>query len=90
MNRMKSGMTSLHDRPSPVYQAMDLTVLRPRLWMVLLVLLVLFFPFFVICAHYFEALERTGTVGAIVADTFFQPAIVGYIAILWILKKRKI
>jgi len=55
-----------------------------------MVLLVFFFPFFVTSAHYFEALERTGTVGAIVADTFFQPAIVGYIAILWILKKRKI
>jgi len=66
---------------------MDLSVLRPRLWMVLLVL---FFPFFVICTHYFEALERTGTLGAIVADTFFQPTIVGYIVILWMLKKRKI
>ena len=87
ISRIKGGVTSLHNRPASVYQSIDLTVLRPRLWMVLLVL---FFPFFVICAHYFEALERTGTVGAIVADTFFQPAIVGYIAILWILKKRKI
>ena len=87
MNRMKSGMTGLHSRPSPVYQPMDLAVLRPRLWMILLVL---FFPFFVICTHYFEALERTGTIGALVADTFFQPTIVAYIVILWMLKKRKI
>jgi phage shock protein PspC (stress-responsive transcriptional regulator) len=84
---MKSGLTNLQDNPSAAYQPMALSVLRPHLWMVLLIL---FFPFFVICAHYFEALERTGKIGAIIADTCFQPTIVAYIVMLWMLKKRKI
>ncbi len=87
LNRIKNGLTGPHNRPSSVYQPMALSVLRPRLWMVLLLL---FFPFFAICYHYFEALERTGTIGAIVADTLLQPLIVGYIILLIILKKRKI
>ena len=87
INSMKSGLANAQNKPSPAYQPMALSVLRPRLWMVLLIL---FSPFFIICAHYFEALERTGKIGAIVADTCFQPTIVAYIVILWMLKKRKI
>jgi len=87
MNRNKSGRTDPQKKPSPAYQPIALSVLRPRLWMVLLVF---FYPFFIICANYFEALERTGKIGTVIADTCFQPTIVAYIVILWMLKKRKI
>jgi hypothetical protein len=84
---MKSGLMRPHNSPSSVYQLMSLSVLRPRLWMVLLVL---FLPFFSICTNYFEDLERTGTIGAIIADTLWQPTIIGYIVLLCMFKKRKI
>jgi hypothetical protein len=83
---MKNGPMRAQNSPSG-YQLMNLSVLWPRLWMVLLVL---FFPFFAFCAHYFEALERTGTIGAILADTLFPATIIGYIVLLCTLKKRKI
>ncbi len=58
----------------------------PRLWMVLLVLA---FPFFGVCAHYFEALEQTGAAGAFIADTLLPASALAYLALVFALKKRR-
>jgi len=62
-------------------------VMVPRLWVVLLVLA---FPFFAICFDYFETLERSGTLGAIVADISLPVSLIGYMMLLVVLKKKKI
>ncbi len=58
-----------------------------RLWMILLILAL---PFFNLSVPYFEALERTGTIGAIIADTTFSALLVCYVVLLCILKQRRI
>jgi hypothetical protein len=62
-------------------------VAAPRLWIVLLLLAV---PFFAICVDYFETLERSGTLGAIVADIALPASLIGYMMLLVALKRRKI
>ncbi len=61
--------------------------IMPRLWMVLLILAL---PFFSICADYFEALERTGALGAFIADSLLPASVLGYIVLVFVFKKRKI
>ncbi len=61
--------------------------IMPRLWMVLLVLAL---PFFSVCADYFEALERTGALGAFIADSLLPASVLGYMVLVFVFKKRKI
>jgi hypothetical protein len=63
------------------------SILLPRFWMVLLVLAL---PFFVICEGYFEALEQTGSWGAVIADIAFPASMISYLTLVFILKKRRI
>jgi hypothetical protein len=62
-------------------------VLLPRIWVILSVLAL---PFMALCAHYFESLERSGTAGAIIADTMMPASIICYLILLCMLKQRKI
>ncbi len=59
----------------------------PRVWVLLLLLAV---PFFVVSAHYFESLERSGPERAVLADALFSASISGYVVLLAFLKQRKI
>ncbi len=59
----------------------------PRVWMILLVLAL---PFFVICADYFESLEHSGMVEAIIADISLPASVIGYSLLVLTLKRRKI
>ncbi len=87
LSRMKIGLTRPYNRESQGSHLPNISVPLPRLWMILLVLA---FPFLAICADYFEALERTGIVGAIIADTLMPVSIISYTVLLYVLKKRKI
>jgi hypothetical protein len=69
------------------YRLVNIAALMPRLWMILLALAI---PFIIICSNYFEVLERTGTTGAIIADSLLSITITGYIAFVFILKSLKI
>ncbi len=68
-------------------QSADFTILYPRLWKVLVVLAV---PFLMISSEYFEALERTGMIGAYIADLLLPVTIIGYIILIYMLKRREI
>lgn len=59
-----------------------------RLWMVLLVIALPFF--FMTTADYFESLERSGTFGAIIADTMLPAMIVSFFVLLYVLKQNRI
>jgi hypothetical protein len=86
-SRMKIGLKRAYQTYS--YDG-DLPVglmAMPRLWVVLLVLAL---PFFAICVDYFEALERSGTMGAIIADISLPASLIGYMVLLVVFKKRKI
>jgi hypothetical protein len=66
--------------------AIDLGAFAPRLWMVMAALYV---PFFISSFNYFEMLERTGYIGAYIADTFLPITNIAYIAAMFSLKSRK-
>ena len=68
------------------FRFMNAAVFIPRLWIIVLALAI---PFFLICSTYLEALERTGTVGAMLADMLLSVTIVGYLVFIFMLKTRK-
>lgn len=68
-------------------QRRDIPVLLPRFWMILSVLAL---PFMALCARCFESLERSGTAGAIIADTMMPATIISYMVLVYVLKQRKI
>ncbi len=87
--RIKTGLRYLQSRESQANQLLAFSVPfpRPHLWLVLLILAL---PFIYVSENYFEALERTGPVGAVVADVAMPAVIIGYLALLYVLKKRKL
>lgn len=85
LGRLKIGFRrscgkAIHELPNS-------SALLPRLWLILLVLAL---PFFGISAHYFEVLERSGALGALIADTMFPAMLVGYLVLLYMLKQHRI
>ncbi len=86
LSRTKMGLKRPYQKLRFSDAPSNLLVL-PRLWFILLALAV---PFFAVCAHYFESLERSGHVGGMIAGPLLSATISGYIVLLIILKKRKI
>jgi hypothetical protein len=68
-------------------RSMNVAMFIPRLWMILSALAI---PFLIMCTNYCEALEKTGTIGAAIADILLPAIIVGYIAFIVVLKTRRI
>jgi len=48
------------------------------------------YPTLLLAANYFEALERTGAIGAFIADTLMPVTMISYVALIFALKKRAI
>jgi len=67
--------------------AMNVAAFIPRLWMIMIPLAV---PFLIISFNYFVALERTGAIGAFIADTLMPATNIAYVVLIVILKSRKI
>ncbi len=86
-NRIRVGLGRPGNRQSQGYQLISPAVFIPRLWKIMIVCA---YPFLVICTNYFEALERTGTIGAIIADMLMPAAIIGYVVLIVVLKKREV
>ncbi len=59
-----------------------------RLWLVLLIIALPFL--FITGADYFEAMERSGTVGALIADTMMPAMIVSFFVLLYVLKQHRV
>ena len=66
---------------------MSFSIFAPRIWKLMIAgsYLVL-----VLATDYFEALERTGRTGAYIADTLLPATLIGYVALIFALKKRAI
>ena len=76
-----------HKNQSQDSSAMNVAAFIPRLWMIMIPLAV---PFLIISFKYFLALERTGAIGAFIADTLMPVTNIAYVALIFILKSRKI
>jgi hypothetical protein len=63
------------------------SIFTPRLWKLMIAGA---YPFLLLDTKYFEALERTGTMGAFVADTLMPITMISYFALIFVLKKRAI
>ncbi len=63
------------------------SIFTPRLWKIMIAGA---YPFLLLVTKYFEALERTGTLGAFVADTLMPLTLISYLALTFVLKKRAI
>jgi len=66
-------------------RAIHVSLFYPRIWKIMVLAA---YPFLLLGAGYFEALERTGTIGAFFADTLMPITLIGYAALLFVLKKR--
>ena len=67
--------------------AITVAAFIPRLWMIMIPCAV---PFFIMSFNYFLALERTGPIGAFFAATLMPATNIAYVALIFILKSRKI
>ncbi len=63
------------------------SIFAPRLWKIMIAAA---YPFFLLTAKYFEALESTGSVAAFIADVLFPVTLIAYAALIFVLKKRAI
>lgn len=86
-SRVKTEFTRPYSKAFYEWELTNVSLLLPRLWMILIVF---FPPFFVIVADYFERLERSGTFGAIIADTMLPAMLVSYVVLVCVLKQRSI
>ncbi len=63
------------------------SIFTPRIWKIMIVAA---YPFLLLATDYFEALERTGVLGAFIADTLMTVTVICYVALIFVLKKRAI
>ncbi len=84
----ETGFWSRYSKAFEDWELQNFGIRLHRLWMVLLVLALPFF--FIAAADYFESMERSGTFGAIVADTMLPAMLVGFLVLLYVLKRHKI
>ena len=66
-------------------QSINFSIFTPRIWKIMIGGA---YPFLLLSDKYFEALERTGTVGAFIADTLMPVTLIGYAVLIFVLKKR--
>ncbi len=74
-------------RTVEIRRFINLSVFTPRIWKLMIAGA---YPILLVCADYFEALERTGRAGAFIADTIFPALLVGYAVLAYLLKKREL
>ncbi len=48
------------------------------------------YPFLLLATNYFEALERTGMMGAFIADILMPATVICYVVLIFVLKRRRI
>jgi hypothetical protein len=68
-------------------RSIDFSIFTPRIWKIMVAGA---YPFLISTAKYFEALERTGTMGAYIADTLMPTTLIGYCVLIFVLKKRRL
>jgi len=86
-NRIKIAINESLKNHSQGSSARDVTAFIPRLWMIMIPFAV---PFLITTGNYFEALERTGSAGTLLADMLMPITNIAYVVLIFILKSRKI
>ncbi len=81
------GTTRVVNSGAGSIRFMIYSLFTPRIWKIMILAA---YPFFLLAAKYFEALERTGAIGAFIADTLLPAALIGYGVLIFVLKKRAV
>ncbi len=81
------GMTRVFYSKAGSNQPISFSIFTPRIWKIMIVAA---YPFLLTATNYFEALERTGAMGAFIADTLMPVTLICYVALIFLLKKRAI
>ena len=81
------GTTRVVSGRSNGNRGISFSIFGPRIWKIMIVVA---YPFLLLATNYFETLERMGSTGAFIADTLMPVTMIGYIALIFVLKKRAI
>jgi hypothetical protein len=81
------GITRTVNSQADGNRFINFSIFIPRIWKIMIAGA---YPFLLLAAKYFEALERTGTIGAFIADTLMPVTMISYVALIFVLKKRAI
>ncbi len=81
------GITSVVNNKVGSNRSINLSIFSPRSWKIMIAAA---YPFLLLATNYFEALERTGALGAFIADTLMPVTLICYIALIFVMKKRGI
>ncbi len=65
----------------------SLSIFTPRIWKIMIAAA---YPFLLLATDCFEAMERTGALGAFFADALLPVTLICYVALIFVLKKRAI
>ncbi len=68
-------------------RSISFSIFTPRIWKLMIATA---YPFLLLVTDYFEALERTGALGAFIADTLMPVTVICYVTLIFVLKKRAI
>jgi len=81
------GITRAVNSQADGNRFINFSIYTPRIWKIMIAGA---YPFLLLATNYFEALERTGTIGAFIADTLMPVTMISYVALIFMLKKRAI
>lgn len=81
------GITRAVNSQADGNRFINFSIYTPRIWKIMIAGA---YPFLLLATKYFEALERTGTIGAFIADTLMPVTMISYVALIFMLKKRAI
>ena len=81
------GITRVLNSKADSNRFINFSIFTPRIWKIMIAGA---YPFLLLATNYFEALERTGTMGAFIADALMPVTIICYVALIFVLRKRAI
>ena len=84
---MKNELGLWINHPRDAFSLSKISALIPRLWMVMLVLAI---PFLIVTSRFFEAWEGSGERWAFLADMLLPALNIAYVAMIVVLKRKKI
>ncbi len=81
------GITRIISSKAASNRPISFSIFTPRIWKLMIATS---YPFLLLVTYYFEALERTGALGAFIADTLMPVTVICYVSLIFVLKKRAI
>jgi uncharacterized membrane protein len=81
------GITRVVNGQAAGNRSISFSIFTPRIWKIMIMVA---YPFLLLATNYFETLERTGSMGAFIADTLMPVTMISYVTLIFVLKKRAI